>query len=125
MDIGYRYKLIGSSDIMSRVFHEVRNAIILAVILIYMVLAAEFESFTQPFVIMMSLPFAVIGAVLGLLAANQTANMMSLIGFTMLLGLVTKMPFSSSTTPTGQEHGACRWKMPYWKPAPSGCAPSS
>jgi multidrug efflux pump subunit AcrB len=75
---------------MSRVFHEVRNAIILAVILIYMVLAAEFESFTQPFVIMMSLPFAVIGAVLGLLAANQTANMMSLIGFTMLLGLVTK-----------------------------------
>lgn len=90
MDIGYRYKLIGSSDIMSRVFHEVRNAIILAVILIYMVLAAEFESFTQPFVIMMSLPFAVIGAVLGLLAANQTANMMSLIGFTMLLGLVTK-----------------------------------
>lgn len=56
MDIGYRYKLIGSSDIMSRVFHEVRNAIILAVILIYMVLAAEFESFTQPFVIMMSLP---------------------------------------------------------------------
>lgn len=90
MDIGYRYKLIGSSDIMSRVFHEVRNAIILAVILIYMVLAAEFESFTQPFVIMMSLPFAVIGAVLGLLTANQTANMMSLIGFTMLLGLVTK-----------------------------------
>lgn len=90
MDIGYRYKLIGDSDMMNRVFHEVRNAVILAIILIYMVLAAEFESFTQPFVIMMSLPFAVIGAVLGLLVANQTANMMSLIGFTMLLGLVTK-----------------------------------
>ncbi len=90
MDIGYGYKLIGDSDMMNRVFGEVAKAVILAIILIYMVLAAEFESFVQPFVIMMSLPFAVIGAVLGLLVANQTANMMSLIGFTMLLGLVTK-----------------------------------
>lgn len=90
MDIGYTYDLIGDSDMMSRIFTEITKAVILAIILIYMVLAAEFESFTQPFVIMMSLPFAVIGAVLGLLTAGQTANMMSLIGFTMLLGLVTK-----------------------------------
>ncbi len=90
MDLGYRYKLIGDSDMMARVFREVVKAVVLAIVLIYMVLAAEFESFSQPFVIMMSLPFAVIGAVLGLLVANQTANMMSLIGCTMLLGLVTK-----------------------------------
>lgn len=90
MDIGYKYSLIGSSDVMGRVFHEIAKAILLAIVMIYMVLAAEFESLTQPFVIMMSLPFAVIGAILGLLVANQTANMMSLIGFTMLLGLVTK-----------------------------------
>lgn len=90
MDIGYRYKLVGDSDMMQRVFREIAKAVILAIVLIYMVLAAEFESYSQPFVIMMSLPFAVIGAVLGLLVANQTANMMSLIGFTMLLGLVTK-----------------------------------
>ena len=55
-----------------------------------MVLAAEFESLSQPLIIMMSLPFAIIGAVIGLLVADQTANMMSVIGFTMLLGLVTK-----------------------------------
>lgn len=90
MDIGYRYKLIGNSDMMSRIFGEIAKAVILAIVLIYMVLAAEFESFSQPFVIMMSLPFAIIGAVLGLLVANQTGNMMSLIGVTMLLGLVTK-----------------------------------
>ncbi len=90
MDMGYRYKLIGDADMMNRVFGEIEKAVILAIILIYMVLAAEFESFTQPFIIMMSLPFALIGAVLGLLVANQTINMMSLIGFTMLLGLVTK-----------------------------------
>ena len=90
MDLGYRYKLIGDSDMMSRVFTEIAKAVVLAIILIYMVLAAEFESFSQPFVIMMSLPFAIIGAVLGLLVTNQTGNMMSLIGITMLLGLVTK-----------------------------------
>ncbi|MGP1470834.1 MAG: efflux RND transporter permease subunit [Schwartzia sp. (in: firmicutes)] len=90
MDIGYRYRRIGNADLMRRVFGEIAKAVVMAVILIYMVLAAEFESFSQPFVIMMSLPFAVIGAVLGLLVANQTANMMALIGFTMLLGLVTK-----------------------------------
>ena len=55
-----------------------------------MVLAAQFESFSQPLIIMVSLPFAIIGAILGLLVAGQTANMMSMIGFTMLLGLVTK-----------------------------------
>lgn len=90
MDIGYRYRLIGDADMMQRIFGEITKAVILAVILIYMVLAAEFESFSQPLIIMMSLPFAIIGAVLGLLVAGQTANMMSLIGCTMLLGLATK-----------------------------------
>ncbi len=90
MEIGYRAKMIGQSDMMSRIFGEVVKAIVLAVVLIYMVLAAEFESLSQPLIIMMSLPFAIIGAVLGLLVADQTANMMSVIGFTMLLGLATK-----------------------------------
>jgi HAE1 family hydrophobic/amphiphilic exporter-1 len=56
-----------------------------------MVLAAEFESFSQPLVIMVSLPMALIGAILGLLITGLTINMMSLIGFAMLLGLVTKV----------------------------------
>lgn len=90
MQDGYSYKMIGQADTMARSFNEIAKAVILAVVVVYMVLAAQFESFTQPFIIMFSLPFAVIGAVLGLLVAGQTANMMSLIGFTMLLGLVTK-----------------------------------
>lgn len=90
MQAGYSYKMIGQADTMARSFNEIAKAVILAIVVVYMVLAAQFESFTQPFIIMVSLPFAVIGAVLGLLVAGQTANMMSLIGFTMLLGLVTK-----------------------------------
>ena len=90
MEAGYSYKMVGQADTMARTFREIRNAIILAVVVVYMVLAAQFESFVQPLVIMTSLPFAIIGAVLGLLVAGQTANMMSMIGLTMLLGLVTK-----------------------------------
>ncbi|MCD7874380.1 MAG: efflux RND transporter permease subunit, partial [Acidaminococcaceae bacterium] len=90
MQVGYRYKMIGQADTMAKAFNEIAKAVILAIIMIYMVLAAEFESFMQPLVIMISLPFAIVGAVLGLMVAGQTANMMSLIGFTMLLGLVTK-----------------------------------
>lgn len=90
MQPGYNYKMIGQAETMSRSFNEIAKAVILAIVVVYMVLAAQFESFSQPFIIMASLPFAVIGAILGLLTAGQTANMMSLIGFTMLLGLVTK-----------------------------------
>lgn len=90
MQPGYNYKMIGQADTMARSFNEIAKAVILAIVIVYMVLAAQFESFTQPFIIMVSLPFAVIGAILGLIVVGQTANMMSLIGFTMLLGLVTK-----------------------------------
>lgn len=90
MPAGYNYQFLGEADNMKRSFDEIFKAIILAIIVVYMVLAAQFESFSQPFIIMISLPFAVIGAVLGLLVSGQTANMMSMIGFTMLLGLVTK-----------------------------------
>lgn len=90
MESGYNYKMVGEAEMMAKTFREVKKAIILALIIIYMVLAAQFESFAQPVIIMVSVPFALIGAILGLLLAGQTANMMSMIGFTMLLGLVTK-----------------------------------
>ena len=88
---GYYTKFVGSADMMSRSFSEIAKALVLAIIMIYMVLAAEFESFSQPLVIMVSLPMALIGAILGLLITGLTVNMMSLIGFAMLLGLVTKV----------------------------------
>jgi HAE1 family hydrophobic/amphiphilic exporter-1 len=65
-------------------------ALVLGVVLVYIILAAQFESLVHPFTIMMSLPFAVIGGIGGLLAANQYMSMMAMIGFIMLMGLVTK-----------------------------------
>ena len=90
MELGYRYKMIGQADEMGKTFNEIAKALLIAVIMIYMVLAAQFESFVQPLIIMIALPFALTGAIVGLLVSGQTVNMMSLIGFTMLLGLVTK-----------------------------------
>ena len=62
----------------------------LAVILIFLILASQFESFTQPFAIMLSLPLSLVGVLLALLATGDTLNMMSMIGVIMLMGLVTK-----------------------------------
>jgi len=65
-------------------------ALLLGIVLVYIVLAAQFESLVHPFTIMMSLPFAVIGGIGGLLIAQQYMSMMAMIGFIMLMGLVTK-----------------------------------
>lgn len=90
LPLGYSYKFIGAGKDMQESFFEIGKALALAVILIYMVLAAEFESFIHPLTIMLSLPFSLVGAILGLMVTGQTMNIMSLIGVIMLMGLVTK-----------------------------------
>ena len=65
-------------------------AFVLALILIYLVLAAQFESFIDPFTIMLTVPLAMAGALLSLWYFNQTLNIFSQIGIIMLIGLVTK-----------------------------------
>jgi HAE1 family hydrophobic/amphiphilic exporter-1 len=65
-------------------------ALVLGIILVYIILAAQFESLLHPFTIMMALPFALIGAIAGLLIANQYMSMFAMIGVILLMGLVTK-----------------------------------
>jgi multidrug efflux pump subunit AcrB len=62
----------------------------MAIIFIYLVLASQFSSFTQPIAIMASLPFTLIGVLLALILTGTTLNILSMIGFVMLMGLVTK-----------------------------------
>ena len=63
---------------------------VLALVLVYLVLAAQFESFRDPFIIMFTVPLALAGALLSLWYFNQTLNIFSQIGMIMLIGLVTK-----------------------------------
>jgi len=62
-------------------------ALILSVILVFMVLAAEFESLIQPFVILLTMPFAVVGTILTFLILGKSLNMMAYIGIIMLCGI--------------------------------------
>ena len=65
-------------------------ALLLAIVFIYIVLASQFESFIHPFTIMLTLPLAFVGAIVGLFLAGQTMAMGSMIGIILLMGLVTK-----------------------------------
>lgn len=87
---GYRIEIEGATRDMQESAAYAGQALILAVLFIYFVLAAQFGSFVQPVAIMASLPLALIGVVLALLLFRSTLNIFSIIGFIMLMGLVTK-----------------------------------
>ncbi|MHB1222512.1 MAG: efflux RND transporter permease subunit [Gemmatimonadaceae bacterium] len=87
---GYRVQLGGETEQLEETAGYVVEAIILAVVLIFLVLASQFESIVQPFAIMLSLPLSLIGVLLALVITNDTLNMMSMIGVILLFGLVTK-----------------------------------
>jgi HAE1 family hydrophobic/amphiphilic exporter-1 len=80
----------GMADVMKESFGYMGIALMLAIVLVYMILAAQFDSFIQPITIMLSLPLSVIGAFGGLYLAGMTLNIFSMIGIIMLMGLVTK-----------------------------------
>ena len=80
----------GMGDIMVESAGYMAIALLLAVVLVYMILAAQFDSVVHPFTIMLSLPFSVVGAFGGLFLGGMTLNIFSAIGFIMLMGLVTK-----------------------------------
>ena len=90
MPPGYRYTMGGSAKDIQESLHFASQALALAVVFIYLILASQFGSFIQPVAIMMSLPMALIGVVLALILARSTLNIFSIIGFIMLMGLVTK-----------------------------------
>ncbi|MEP6996181.1 MAG: efflux RND transporter permease subunit [Betaproteobacteria bacterium] len=87
---GYRFDVGGQAKDMQESFQAALAALGLAIIFIYLILASQFASFTQPLAIMASLPFSLIGVFLALLLTGTTLNLFSIIGFIMLMGLVTK-----------------------------------
>jgi HAE1 family hydrophobic/amphiphilic exporter-1 len=87
---GYSTSMGGETEQLQETMGYVLETILLAIILIFLILASQFESFTQPFAIMMTLPLSLIGVLLALLLTDDTLNMMSMIGLIMLMGLVTK-----------------------------------
>ena len=87
---GYSLQAAGQQQDMQESFQAALAALALAIVFIYLILASQFASFTQPLAIMASLPFSLIGVFLALLVTRTTLNLFSIIGFIMLMGLVTK-----------------------------------
>ena len=87
---GYRFVTGGATKNLKESFEYALQALALAVIFIYMILASQFRSFVQPVAIMASLPLALVGVMLALLVSRSTLNMFSMIGIILLMGLVTK-----------------------------------
>ncbi len=87
---GYRVVYSGESEDMVESFGYMAESLLLAIIFVYLILAAQFESFVDPFAIMLSLPLSIVGMAGMLFLTGDTVNIMSLIGLIMLMGLVTK-----------------------------------
>jgi HAE1 family hydrophobic/amphiphilic exporter-1/multidrug efflux pump len=90
LDESFQTALSGPSRDFKESASNTSYALMLALILIYLVLAAQFESFTDPFIIMITVRLAIAGALLSLWFLDQTLNIFSQIGIIMLIGLVTK-----------------------------------
>ncbi len=87
---GVTSKFTGDAEMMEESFANINFSLMLAVVLIYMVLAAQFESLVHPFTVMLSLPLSITGALGALAITGRTLNIFSMIGMIMLMGLVTK-----------------------------------
>ena len=87
---GYSLQLLGGTEEFQKTAAALLFAFVLAIILVYMVLASQFNSYRQPAIIMVAQPLAIVGGVAALLLLNQTLNLFSMTGLVLLIGLVAK-----------------------------------
>ncbi|MGE3296818.1 MAG: efflux RND transporter permease subunit [Porticoccaceae bacterium] len=87
---GYNLKFKGQSEEFAKTANNMLFAFVLATALLYMVLASQFNSFLQPFIIMTAQPLAMVGGIAALWLTGQTLNTYSMIGLVLLIGLVAK-----------------------------------
>lgn len=85
---GVRLKFGGSVKEQKDAFQSLLFALLLGTVLVYLVMAAEFESFLHPFIIMLSVPFALMGVIWALLVTGKTLNIVSYVGMILLVGIV-------------------------------------
>lgn len=90
LDESFSTSLSGTSRDFAESSSNTQSAFLLALVLIFLILAAQFESFVDPFIIMITVPLALAGAVMSLYIFDQSLNIFSQIGIIMLIGLVTK-----------------------------------
>lgn len=88
MPDGCYYEFGGMMEMMNDSFGKLSTAMVVAVLLVFMIMASQFESLRYPFIVMFSMPLAITGAILGLLITGKTITMPAMMGFVMLIGMV-------------------------------------
>ena len=88
MPQGFMWQIGGTYEDQQETFGDLALLMALMVILVFVIMASQFESLTYPFVIMFSLPFAVLGVVIGLVITGTPMNIMAMLGILMLIGIV-------------------------------------
>lgn len=88
--LGISTRLGGSYENQQDTFKDMITLALLIMMLVYIVMASQFESFSKPFIIMMSIPFAITGTILALLVTGATLDMMGALGLILLIGIVVK-----------------------------------
>lgn len=110
LDESFQTSLLGASRDFEESSSNTSFALLLALVLIFLILAAQFESFRDPLIIMFTVPLAITGALLSLFIFGQTLNIFSEIGMIMLIGIVTKngiliVEFANQKRKQGLEKG--------------------
>lgn len=85
---GYSYKFSGTLDSMMDSYKSLIIVFVVAVLLVYMIMASQFESLIHPFIVLFSIPLAITGGILGLFITGKTITMTAFMGFIMLAGMV-------------------------------------
>ncbi|HUW62610.1 MAG TPA: efflux RND transporter permease subunit [Candidatus Bathyarchaeia archaeon] len=110
-DPAWGVAMAGTSEVFAESFQYLLYALAVSLLVIYVVLGSQFESFVHPFTILMSVPLAVIGGIGLLILTGNTLDIFSFIGFVMLVGIVTKnaillVDFTNQLRDGGMERGA-------------------
>ncbi len=87
---GYLVAMSGSSKTFKESFENLLFALLLGIVVAYMILASQFNSFIHPITVLVALPFSITGALLGLYFTHQSLNIFSMIGIILLMGIVKK-----------------------------------
>lgn len=88
--VSFKHKYTGQAEELGKTFKNLAFVFALAFILLYMVLASQFNSFLQPVIIMLAQPLAIVGGLIALLITGNSLNIFSMIGLVLLIGLVAK-----------------------------------
>jgi len=90
LPVGYSVKMTGRAEEFGKTIHYISFTFLMAIILVYMVLASQFNSFVQPLIIMVAQPLAIVGGIGGLWLFGHGLNIFSMVGLVLLMGLVAK-----------------------------------